>query len=70
MSRSRTSVEQIKRAVRNLPPSELNAFREWVEAFEAQRWDVQIEEDVQSGKLDLLAREARADYEAGLCSEL
>ena len=70
MSRSSTKVEQLKRAVSNLPPSELDAFREWYEAFEARRWDKQLEEDVQSGNLDALAAEAHAHYEAGLCTEL
>jgi len=70
MSRTSRKVEQIKNAVRNLPSSELDAFRRWYEEFEARRWDEQLEEDVQSGKLDALAAEARAHYEAGLCSEL
>jgi hypothetical protein len=70
MSKSGTKVEQIKTAVRNLLPSELDAFREWYEAFAARGWDEHLEEDVESGNLDALAAEARAHYEAGLCSEL
>ena len=38
--------------------------------FEAQVWDKQIEEDIEAGKLDRLAEEALADFEANRCTEL
>lgn len=63
-------VEQIKKAVLDLSQPELDAFREWYEELEFQRWDRQIEKDIKSGKLDELAQEALADFEAGLCAEL
>ncbi len=68
--RTRMQVEQIKEAVLNLPQAELDAFRKWYKEFEAQRWDNQIAEDIESGKLDELAQEALADFEAGSCAEL
>jgi hypothetical protein len=70
MNETMAQVEQIKKAVLNLPPPELEAFREWYEDLEAQEWDRQLEEDIQSGKLDELAQEALADFELGLCTEL
>ncbi|MGB0387677.1 MAG: hypothetical protein ACPGWR_22905 [Ardenticatenaceae bacterium] len=63
-------VEQAKNAVMNLSLSELTSFRKWFEEFEAQRWDWQIEQDIKAGKLDKLAEEALADFEAGLCTVL
>jgi hypothetical protein len=61
-----TKLEDITRAVEQLSPEELAQFRDWFEEFLAQNWDEQIERDIKAGKLDWLAEEARADYEAGL----
>ena len=63
-------VEEIKLAIMNLSLPELKDFRKWYEEFDAQKWDKQIEEDIQAGKLDKLADEALKDFEAGLFSEL
>ena len=63
-------VEEIKVAVLNLSWPELDVFRKWYEGFEAIRWDRQIEADIQTGKLDKLAQETLADFDAGLCTEL
>jgi hypothetical protein len=35
-----------------------------------QRWDEQLEQDVAEGKLDALAEEAIAEFEAGHCREI
>jgi hypothetical protein len=61
-------VEQIKVAVLNLSWPELDVFRKWYGEFEAIRWDRQIEADIQAGKLDKLAQETLADFDAGLCT--
>lgn len=63
-------VEQIKLSIVNLSLPELSIFRNWYQEFEAQQWDRQIEEDIKAGKLDKLADEALANFEAGLCTEL
>jgi len=59
------SVEELEKAVANLPPEQFATFREWFEAFAADEWDRQIEEDAKSGKLDKLAQEALEDVKAG-----
>lgn len=63
-------VEQIKLSIVNLSLPELTIFRNWYQEFEAQQWDRQIEEDIKAGKLDKLADEVLANFEAGLCTEL
>jgi hypothetical protein len=63
-------VEEIKTAVTHLSPPELQDFSTWYKQFEAELWDKQIEEDIKAGKLDKLAEEALADFEAGCCTEL
>ena len=64
------TVEDIEKAVAELPPKELAAFRAWFEAFDAARFDEKIERDAASGRLDRLAEEAVADYRAGRARDL
>lgn len=58
-------LEDLEKAVAELPPDELAEFRRWFHAFDAEQWDRQFEQDVRKGKLDHFAEEAIADYEAG-----
>jgi len=65
-----TSVEEIERAIEQLPPSELARFRAWFEAFDAARFDTAIARGASSGELDKLANDALADHRAGRSHEL
>jgi hypothetical protein len=65
-----SGVNEIERAVLQLAPAELDAFREWFAEFDAAAWDRQIEDDVAAGRLDALADEALADLRAGRCTDL
>ena len=60
-----TKIEKIKQEIRRLTPAELAAFRDWFHSYDADAWDQQIERDIDAGKLDRLAEEARADCVAG-----
>jgi hypothetical protein len=64
------TVQEIERAVRQLPPEELAAFRAWFLEFDGSRWDEQIERDAEAGRLDALAEEALGDFRAGRCRKL
>lgn len=64
------SVEEVEKAVAQLPPNQLKRFRAWYEKFDADLWDEQIERDISSGKLDALAEKAIADYKAGKTKRL
>jgi hypothetical protein len=64
------SVEELEKAVANLPPEQFASFREWFEAFASDEWDRQFEADVKAGKLDKLAEEALAEHKKGLTREL
>lgn len=63
-------VESLEQAVQRLSPAELAAFRRWFLEFDAATWDAQIETDARAGKLDALAAEALAEYEAGRSREI
>jgi hypothetical protein len=60
-----TKIEKIEQEIRRLTATELTAFREWFQRYDADAWDRQIERDIAAGKLDKLAEEARADHAAG-----
>lgn len=53
-------IDDIAKAVAQLPPEELARFRAWFETFDAQQFDAAIERDALAGKLDTLADEALA----------
>lgn len=63
-------VEDIEKAIAQLPEEQLKQFRAWYESFDSDAWDEQIEKDVAAGKLDSLADAAIADHKAGNSKEL
>jgi hypothetical protein len=65
-----TTLEDIERAVTELPADQLAKFRVWFEEFEAARFDQRIERDATAGRLDKLAEQAVADFRAGRAREL
>lgn len=64
------SVEELEKAVAELPPELLAKFRTWFEEFEAARFDAQIEADAKSGKLDKLIEKSEEDFRAGRYREI
>jgi hypothetical protein len=65
-----TNLEEIEKAVADLPGDQLARFRVWFEQFESSRFDEKIERDSVAGKLDKLAEKALADFRAGRAREL
>ena len=63
-------VKEIESAIAQLPPTKVAELAEWFEAFHAQLWDKQLEEDVKAGRLDSLLKEADQDQESGRCENL
>ncbi len=64
------TVESIEREIETLSSTELAQLRRWFAGFDGQAWDAQIEADAAAGKLDALAAEALAEYEAGKAREI
>ena len=54
------NLEDIEKAVAELPMDQLTRFRAWFEEFEATRFDRKIERDATTGRLDRLAEQATA----------
>ena len=60
-----STVEEIESAIERLPRDQFFRLLAWIRGRYEDEWDRQIAEDVKAGKLDLLAREAVAEYRAG-----
>jgi hypothetical protein len=65
-----STLEDIEKALTELPPDQLAEFRAWFEAFDAARFDEKIERDAKAGRLEGLAEQALADFRAGRAREL
>ncbi|MBX3581466.1 MAG: hypothetical protein KF810_06200 [Rhizobiaceae bacterium] len=60
-----TKLEKIEQSVASLSDAELKRFAAWFADYQWERWDRQLENDVESGKLDRFADQALADLAAG-----
>ena len=60
-----TKLEELEQEIKQLSREDLRSLRRWFLEQEAEEWDGQIEEDVQTGKLDKLAEDALRDHAAG-----
>ena len=65
-----STLEQIEAAILTLPSDDFKKLRKWFLDLDYQRWDKQLEQDVAEGKLEALADEAIAEFEAGNCQEI
>lgn len=65
-----TRAERLKGEIKELAPSELAAFRQWFQDYDAAQWDKQIEEEVIAGKFDQLAKKTLEDHKAGRTKEI
>jgi hypothetical protein len=59
------SVQDLERAISQLNSTELEQFSSWFTDFKNRQWDVQFEQDAQTGKLDKLAEQALESYRRG-----
>jgi len=64
------TIHEIEKAITELSTKELARFRHWFDEFDAQVWDEQFENNVNSGKLDKLADKAVTDFRTGKAKEL
>ncbi len=64
------TIEQIEAAILELPPDKFHQLLEWFSELDYRRWDEQLEQDIATGKLEDLAQEAIADFEAGRYREI
>ncbi len=59
------SVQEIEKAVTQLPPEELDQLMERLEEMRQEQWDQQIARDFASGRFDEAIEQAKRDVAAG-----
>ena len=59
------SVKEIEATIAGLPAEELAELMTWLEEYHARTWDKQIEDDLETGRLDALLDEVDREYESG-----
>ena len=59
------NLDQIKLAIANLPDAEYKALTEWITEHDFDRWDKEIEADLESGRLDPLLNELKQEIKEG-----
>lgn len=65
-----TTLPEIEVAIQQLPAGDIRRLSAWLQEYLAERWDQQIQFDLESGKLDNLIAEAEADILANRVREL
>ncbi len=65
-----TTVQEIKSAIGSLSHQEYMQLLSWIHEKDWVEWDMQIEADVASGKLDFLAKEALEEKKKNKLREL
>lgn len=65
-----SNLKQIEAAILSLPSAEFEKLKLWFLDLDYERWDEQIEKDIEDGKLEGLAQEAITEFEAGHCREI
>lgn len=64
------SVTEIESAITQLPAKEVAALMAWLQSYHETLWDKQIEDDLESGRLDPLLAEADKEYRTGMARPL
>jgi hypothetical protein len=64
------SIQEIEQAITKLPKGELTELIAWLADYHHQVWEKQIEDDLESGRLDSLIAKAESEYQAGLARPL
>jgi BioD-like phosphotransacetylase family protein len=62
------SIQELETAIKQLSVKELANLTAWLINYHEQIWDQQIEDDLDSGKLDQLLNEIDSEYEGGLAN--
>jgi hypothetical protein len=65
-----SKVDELKAQIEKLPTEQLSEILRWLSEKDWERWDAQLENDAQAGKLEFLVREAREAKAAGKLRDL
>jgi len=65
-----TKVEEIQSAIESLQEGEYSRLREWFTERDWLKWDSEINQDSEKGRLDFLIREAADEKDKGTLQNL
>ena len=60
-----STVAEIENALQTIPLNDARKVAEWLQHYLDEKWDRQIDADIDAGRLDQLADKAGEDYRAG-----
>lgn len=60
-----TIVQKIQQDVRQLPQPEFLELFSWMAQYDHEQWDKQIEEDLKTGRLDRVMKQAMQEIKQG-----
>jgi hypothetical protein len=63
-------IQEIEATLAQLPAEQIDELMAWLEEYQAQIWGKQIEQDLETGRLDDLLSEVDKEYEAGLAERI
>ena len=64
------TIAEIKNAVQELSRDEQKELFEWLDQLRENQWDQEIENDLESGKLNHLIERAKKEFKEGKCQKL
>lgn len=64
------SLQEIEKAIQQLPPQEFKTLMVWLDELRADLWDKQIEADAKAGKLDKLMEQGLKEFSEGKFTKL
>ncbi|MBN1906404.1 MAG: hypothetical protein JW927_15035 [Deltaproteobacteria bacterium] len=59
------NLDRLKYEIESLPQNDFNQLRKWFSEKDWKEWEIQIEEDSMSGRLDFLFKEALDEKNKG-----
>src|SRR5438552_3791210 len=65
-----STVAEIKKALQTIPLDDARKVADWLQHYLDEKWDTQIDADIEAGRLDKLADKAIEDYRAGRVKQL
>ena len=60
-----STVAEIEKALQTIPLHDARKVADWLQHYLDEKWDTQIDADIDAGRLDKLADKAIEDYHAG-----
>jgi len=65
-----STLEDLEKQIIGLSKTDMEKFRAWFFKLDGMAWDEQIESDMQTGKLDALAKLALKEHQNGHTKEM